>query len=45
VLLGFLNRLARNLHYGFQQLFPPNPAPIKQLEEKKARMAAYDKGC
>ena len=42
-LLGFLSRLARNLHDGFHQLFPPNEAPIKQFEERKARVAAYNK--
>lgn len=41
-LLGFLNRLARNLHDGFHQLFPPNEAPISQFAKKKARMAAYN---
>lgn len=43
LLLGFLSRLARNLHDGFHQLFPPNEAPIEQFEEKRARMAAYKK--
>ncbi len=41
-LLGFLSRLALNLHDGFHQLFPPNEAPIRQFAEKKARMAAYN---
>jgi hypothetical protein len=41
-LLGFLSRLARNLHNEFHDLFPPAMAPIKQFEEKKVRMAAYN---
>jgi hypothetical protein len=42
-LLGILNRLARNLHDGFHQLFPPNAVQIKQFEDKKARMTAHNK--
>lgn len=41
MLLSLLSRLARNLHDGFHQLFPPKEAPIKQFEEKKARMSGY----
>ena len=40
-LLGSLLKMARNLHSGFHELFPPIPGPIKALEDKKARIAQY----
>lgn len=43
-LLGSLLKMARNIHSGFHELFPPIPEPIKAFEENKARMAKYAKG-
>lgn len=43
-LLSSLVKMARNIHDGFHQLFPPIPEPIKAFEEKKARMVKYTKG-
>jgi hypothetical protein len=40
-LLNALLRMARNVHDGFHQLFPPIEEPIKGFEEKKARQARY----
>jgi hypothetical protein len=39
--LGSLVKMARNMHNGFHELFPPLEGPIKALEEKKARMAEH----
>lgn len=44
ILLGSLLKMARNLHEGFHRLFQPIPGPIKRFEDKKARIAAYQKG-
>jgi hypothetical protein len=41
--VGIVARMARNLHEGFHQIFPPEPAPIKAFQEKKARMAKHQK--
>lgn len=43
-LLGALVKMARNIHKGFQELFPPIPEPIRDFEEKKLRMKEYAKG-
>lgn len=37
--MGRLVRIARNVHSGFHDLFPPEEDPIKRLEEKKQRLA------
>jgi len=42
-LLGSLVKMARNVHGGFHELFPPFVDPIKAFAEKKARMAEYAK--
>ena len=39
--LGSLVKMARNMHHGFHELFPPLEGPIKALDEKKARMAEH----
>jgi hypothetical protein len=36
-------RMARSLHEGFHQIFPPEEGPIKAFQEKKARMAAWQR--
>lgn len=33
-----VDRLARNFHAGFHELFPPQPEPIKYHEDRKRRM-------
>ena len=43
-LLSSLVRMARNVHRGFHELFPPIPEPIKAFEEKKAQIAEYNRG-
>ncbi|MHB8069160.1 MAG: hypothetical protein ACYDIC_14820 [Desulfobaccales bacterium] len=43
-LLGSLLKMAKNVHNGFHELFPPFPEPIKAFEDKKARMKEYAKG-
>jgi hypothetical protein len=40
-LLGSLVKMARNVHCGFQELFPPIPEPIKAFNTKNARVARY----
>jgi hypothetical protein len=40
-LLGSLVKMARNVHAGFNELFPPIPGPIKAFEDKKARMEKH----
>lgn len=40
-LSGTLIKMARNVHGGFHELFPPIPEPIKAFEERKARMSTY----
>lgn len=42
-LLGSLVKMARNIHHSFHELFPPIPTPIKAFENKKARIARYNK--
>jgi hypothetical protein len=42
-LLGSLVKMARNVHGGFHELFPPFVDPIEAFAEKKARMAEYAK--
>ncbi len=43
-LLGSLVKMARNTHRGFHDLFSPIHGPIKAFEDKKDRMARYNKG-
>ena len=38
-LLGFVVRMARNIHGTFHELLPPIPGPVKAFADKKARMA------
>jgi len=40
-LLGSLVKMARNIHNGFHELFPPIPGPIKTFEEQKAWKEKY----
>jgi len=42
-LLGHLVRIARNLHAGFQELFPPLDGPINAHKDKLARIAKYER--
>lgn len=42
-LCGCLLTMARNIHEGFHELFPPIPEPIKAYEDKKARIDKHDK--
>jgi len=41
-LLGSLLKMARNIHNGFHEIFPPISGPIKAYEGKNARMAKLD---
>ena len=40
-LLSSLAKMARGIHEGFHQLFPPLAGPIKAFGERKARIAKY----
>jgi hypothetical protein len=33
--VGFLAKMARNLHDGFHEIFPPEPGPIKEFERRR----------
>jgi hypothetical protein len=35
--------MARNVHNAFLELLPPMPEPIKAFEERKTRIAQYNK--
>ncbi|MES2126548.1 MAG: hypothetical protein V4463_04695 [Pseudomonadota bacterium] len=43
ILLGTLIKLAKNLHNGFHELFPPSEQPIKAHKEKVERIAQWKK--
>jgi hypothetical protein len=36
-------RMASNLHEGFHQIFPPEQGPIEAFQDKKARMARWER--
>jgi hypothetical protein len=38
---GLILRMARNLHQGFHELFPPTEKPVKMHRETRARLAEY----
>jgi hypothetical protein len=40
--IGFLARIARNLHEGFHEIFPPEPAFIKEFERRKKLMRSAE---
>lgn len=42
-LMSSLAKMARNIHDGFHELFPPISGPIKAYEDKKARIAKYSR--
>ncbi len=43
-LTGLILRMARNLHDGFHQLFPPMEKPVTMHKEQQARLRAYRDG-
>ncbi|SPK73035.1 conserved protein of unknown function [Cupriavidus taiwanensis] len=40
-LLGHLVKMARNIHAGFHELFPPLDPPIKTYKDRQARTASF----
>jgi hypothetical protein len=43
-LTGLILRMARNLHDGFHELFPPTEEPVAIHREQQARLKAYRQG-
>jgi len=43
-LTGLILKIARNLHDGFHELFPPIAKPIEYHRGHRARLEAYRKG-
>ena len=41
---GLILKMARNLHEGFHELFPPVAKPIEYEKERKARRDEYTRG-
>jgi hypothetical protein len=41
---GVILRIARNLHEGFHELFPPMEKPIQSYKERQERLSQYRQG-